>query len=93
MKKRQIKQDAENVDVQKLQKLNVVMSIGGTEPKFVNVSGAHGSIPRNRFRQAGIDSWIPWNRFSGSLKVHKDEKFLGSDFEFCTISLLVMLKY
>ncbi len=27
------------------------------------------------------------------LKVHKSENFFGSDFEFCTISLLVMLKY
>jgi hypothetical protein len=27
------------------------------------------------------------------LKVHKKDNFFGSDFEFCTISLLVMLKY
>jgi hypothetical protein len=27
------------------------------------------------------------------LKVHKIENFLGSEFEFCTISLLVLLKY
>jgi hypothetical protein len=27
------------------------------------------------------------------LKIHKNEKFLGSDFEFYTTSLLVMLKY
>ncbi len=27
------------------------------------------------------------------LKVHKNEKFFGFDFEFCTISLLVMSKY
>jgi hypothetical protein len=27
------------------------------------------------------------------LKVHKNENFFGSDFEFCTISLLVMFKY
>jgi hypothetical protein len=27
------------------------------------------------------------------LKVHKIENFFGSDFEFCTISLLVMFKY
>jgi hypothetical protein len=27
------------------------------------------------------------------LKVHKIEKFFGSEFEFYTISLLVMLKY
>jgi hypothetical protein len=26
-------------------------------------------------------------------KVHKIENFYGSDFEFCVISLLVMLKY
>jgi hypothetical protein len=28
-----------------------------------------------------------------SLKVHKIENVFGSDFEFCTISLLVLLKY
>ncbi len=28
-----------------------------------------------------------------SLKVHKNENFFGFDFEFCTISLLVMSKY
>jgi hypothetical protein len=27
------------------------------------------------------------------LKVHKIENFFGSDFELCTISLLVMFKY
>jgi hypothetical protein len=27
------------------------------------------------------------------LKVHKIENCIGSDFEFCVISLLVMLKY
>jgi hypothetical protein len=31
--------------------------------------------------------------FGVDLKVHKNENFSGSDFEFCTISLLVMLKY
>ncbi len=28
-----------------------------------------------------------------TLKVHKIENFFGSDFEICTISLLVLLKY
>jgi hypothetical protein len=28
-----------------------------------------------------------------TLKVHKIENFFGSDFKFCVISLLVMLKY
>ncbi len=28
-----------------------------------------------------------------ALKVHKNENFFGFDFEFCTISLLVMSKY
>ncbi len=27
------------------------------------------------------------------LKVHKNENFFGFDFDFCTVSLLVMLKY
>ncbi len=30
---------------------------------------------------------------SCSLKVHKIGNFFGSEFEFCTISLLVLLKY
>ena len=33
------------------------------------------------------DGWL-W-----LLKVHKNENFFGFDFEFCTISLLVMSKY
>jgi hypothetical protein len=32
-------------------------------------------------------------RSTKSLKVHKIENFFCSDFEFCVISLLVMLKY
>jgi hypothetical protein len=28
-----------------------------------------------------------------TLKVHKNENFFGFDFEFCTVSLLVMSKY
>ncbi len=31
--------------------------------------------------------------FTKLLKVHKNENFFGLDFEFCTISLLVMSKY
>ncbi len=27
------------------------------------------------------------------LKVHKNDNFFGSDFEFCTVSLLVIPKY
>ncbi len=33
------------------------------------------------------------NVLSMRLKVYKNDNFFGSDFEFCTISLLVMLKY
>jgi hypothetical protein len=36
-------------------------------------------------------SW--WISYKDDLKVHKNENFFGSDFEFCTISLLVMSKY
>jgi hypothetical protein len=42
----------------------------------------------------GANNWL---RFAYSLehclKVHKNENFFGFDFEFCTISLLVMSKY
>jgi hypothetical protein len=42
--------------------------------------------------------WPPWKKStervkSRPLKVHKNENFFGFDFEFCTISLLVMSKY
>jgi hypothetical protein len=30
---------------------------------------------------------------NSKLKVNKNENFFGSDFEFCTISLFVLLKY
>ncbi len=36
----------------------------------------------------GMERWI-----ASLLKVHKIENFFGFDFEFCVISLLVMLKY
>ncbi len=73
------------------------------EPEFGNVEGAQEAIPRNRFRPPCrvavsapklqmIAESIFWNRFMGSLKVHKIENFFGSEFEFYTISLLVMLK-
>jgi hypothetical protein len=35
---------------------------------------------------AQSNAWVP-------LEIHNNEKFLSSDFEFCTISLLVMHKY
>jgi hypothetical protein len=35
---------------------------------------------------------VAFDRLKG-LKVHKNENFFGFDFEFCTISLLVMSKY
>jgi hypothetical protein len=45
----------------------------------------------------GLMSWRKPKEISekrnDSLKVHKIENFFGSDFEFCTISLLVLLKY
>ncbi len=36
---------------------------------------------------------IKKSRDTVPLKVHKIENFFGSDFEFCVIPLLVMLKY
>jgi hypothetical protein len=40
-----------------------------------------------------LDTCFTFHKFGLSLKVHKIENFFGSDFEFCTISLLVMFKY
>jgi hypothetical protein len=37
--------------------------------------------------------WLPIPLIFFGLKVHKNENCFGSDFEFCTISLLVMFKY
>ncbi len=42
---------------------------------------------QNKFIMSFAETW-PQN-----LKVHKNENFYGFDFEFCTLSLLVMLKY
>jgi hypothetical protein len=36
---------------------------------------------------------MEWCMLFKALKVHKIENFFGSEFEFYTISLLVMLKY
>jgi hypothetical protein len=49
------------------------------------------SYLRNTFSNK-IHHPIP-SKFASLLKVHKIENFFGSDFEFCVISLLVMLKY
>jgi hypothetical protein len=45
-----------------------------------------------------IKMWTTFKKISISrdivqLKVHKIENFFGSEFEFCTFSLLVLLKY
>jgi hypothetical protein len=32
-------------------------------------------------------------KVDSTLKVHKIDNFFGFDFEFCTVSLLVMVKY
>jgi hypothetical protein len=45
--------------------------------KYENMSGNAKKLPRHFL----------------SLKVHKNENFFGSDFERCTFSLLVLLKY
>ncbi len=36
---------------------------------------------------------LSMDKFYSHFKVHKNENFLGFDFEFCTVSLLVLLKY
>jgi hypothetical protein len=35
----------------------------------------------------------PFYSWLGVLKVQKNDNFFGFDFEFCTVSLIVMLKY
>jgi hypothetical protein len=47
---------------------------------------AHQRVLRENPSDRKSHTWAP-------LKVHKIEKFFGSNFEFCVISLLVMLKY
>jgi hypothetical protein len=62
------------------------------------------SIGKSRFNIPGWEFYqnllsLHANPFSpaapvaGMLKVHKIENFFGSDFEFCSISSLVLLKY
>ncbi len=43
--------------------------------------------------KAEITVFVTMTMLWGWFKVHKIENFFGSDFEFCVISLLVMLKY
>ncbi len=43
--------------------------------------------------QARMDNGHTLQNRKVGLKVHKIKNFFGSDFEFCTISLLVLLKY
>jgi hypothetical protein len=44
-------------------------------------------------RSGSLKECMEGKRSGENLKVHKIENFFGSDFEFCVISLLVMLKY
>jgi hypothetical protein len=48
-------------------------------------------IPRYAYFEYPRWVSVPQNYFT--LKVHKNENFVGFDFEFCTISLLFMSKY
>jgi hypothetical protein len=57
----------------------------------------YGGYQASRILMINIKQ-IAGKRYSNSdsglyLKVHKIENFFGFDFEFCVISLLVMLKY
>ncbi len=52
------------------------------------VRGGGGGVAKWLSRLPSARKFTP-----GSLKVHKIENFFGSEFEFYTISLLVMLKY
>jgi hypothetical protein len=64
--------------------------IQGTERPRSSVWGLNG---RGHIH---LTSKLLWTRLQGkicTLKVHKIENFFGSEFEFYTISLLVILKY
>jgi hypothetical protein len=75
-----------------------------TEPR-IRFPACRNRIPRNLFLVSlkGLQIWAQKKNLLAShkdglkcrlcLKVHKIENFLGSDFEFCGFSLLVMLKY
>ncbi len=52
-----------------------------------------GSVTFNCERIFVKFAWSSWQKSGNILKVHKIENFFGSDFEFCTISLLLLLKY
>ncbi len=58
--------------------------------------GRRGLGPNTMNGPLAWDSFNTLSTFTDTfydLKVHKIENFFGSDFEFCTISLLVMFKY
>ncbi len=44
-------------------------------------------------KESAVCTVLTFQTYVFWLKVHKIENFFGSDFEFCTISLLVMFKY
>jgi hypothetical protein len=46
-----------------------------------------------RTAKTSVAEIIDVRELKPALKVHKNENFFGSDFEFCTISLFVILKY
>ncbi len=49
-------------------------------------------IIKNENRLIPLSSQL-FSHWSLPLKVHKNKNFFGSDLEFCTISLLVLLRY
>ncbi len=70
--------------------VSILLLIGYCKPK--------GGVQESRMRSAGAAATPRNNHLatphpSKALKVHKIENFFGFDFEFYTVSLLVMLKY
>ncbi len=78
---------------------NYIAELGGSGMPRTNVNSApveagHGNVESLALHPDDVlHGNLAVLKKRGSLKVHKNENIFGSDFEFCTISLLVMLKY
>jgi hypothetical protein len=86
---------------QKREKLSIcfihdTLSIYNSKGPSTNIFFALVKLKNKIHTSACLHDFYVGNTVSGKknhLKVHKNEIFFGSECEFCTISLLVMLKY
>ncbi len=75
-----------------VQYIAVYMHIAYTCTYSCREGGSVEPERRGEGQQGRVQSTELGRKYQHDLKVHKNEDFFGFDFEFCTISLLVMHK-